>query len=202
MVAELQPLDLCLEEPLEDGVEPADLDLETGRLNPEVLGPRTRRVFLRRGREPAPTDAVRSRVTVGPGEFRPCAICGKSAPYGRSSVQDHQTKGDQPFQALIARQIQVQPPGQTPYSDFAPLRGRKVLAFSDSRQTAARLAPNLQTYSLRDVLRPLAIVGFRDLRAVKGFESALSLEDLYLAVLLAAAKLQVRLRPERTARRD
>ena len=196
MVTELHPLDLCLEEPLEDGVEPADLDLETGRLNPEVLGPRTRRVFLRRGREPAPTDAVRSRVTVGPGEFRPCAICGKSAPFGRSSVQDHQTKGDQPFQALIARQIQVQPPGQTPYSDFAPLRGRKVLAFSDSRQTAARLAPNLQTYSLRDVLRPLAIVGFRDLRAVKGFESALSLEDLYLAVLIAAAKLQVRLRPE------
>src|SRR5438067_7203663 len=33
MVAELQPLDLCLEEPLQDGIEPADLDLETGRLN-------------------------------------------------------------------------------------------------------------------------------------------------------------------------
>lgn len=65
------------------------------------------------------------------------------AGFGRSSVQDHQTKGDQPFQALVTRQIEVQPPS-APYSDFAPLRGRKVLAFSDSRQVAARLAPNLQ----------------------------------------------------------
>ena len=85
------------------------------------------------------------------------------ANFGRSSVQDHQTKGDQPFQALITRQIEVQPPGAQPSSDFAPLRGRKVLAFSDSRQTAARLAPNLQNYSMRDVLRPLIMRGWREL---------------------------------------
>jgi hypothetical protein len=53
-------------------------------------------------------------------------VCGQRAGYGRTSVQDHVTKGDQPFQALVTRQIEVQPPSRQPYSDFAPLRGRKV----------------------------------------------------------------------------
>ena len=105
------------------------------------------------------------------GEFKPCGVCGRLAGFGRSSVQDHQTKGDQPFQALVTRQIEVQPPS-APYSDFAPLRGRKVLAFSDSRQVAARLAPNLQAYSMRDVIRPLILRGWSDLAALPDRRSA------------------------------
>src|SRR5213078_14350 len=97
------------------------------------------------------------------GEFRPCAVCGEFASFGRSSVQDHQTKGDQPFQALISKQIQVQPPSAAMATRLAPLRGRKVLIFSDSRQTAARLAPNLQTYSTQDALRPLVVAGYNKL---------------------------------------
>ena len=103
-------------------------------------------------------------VDAAPGEFRPCAVCGESAAFGRSSVQDHQTKGDQPFQALITKQIQVQPPSPVPATTLAPLRGRKVLIFSDSRQTAARLAPNLQTYSTQDALRPLIFSATRGSR--------------------------------------
>lgn len=194
-VSELFPLDLCLEQPVSDEVEPADLDLITGRLNPQSLGSRTRQVFLRRDRVPAEVTEGGDR-DVSPGEFKPCGVCGKLAGYGRSSVQDHQTKGDQPFQALVSRQIEVQPPGNQPRTEFAPLRGRKVLAFSDSRQTAARLAPNLQTYSMRDVLRPLVLAGFNYLGKIDLFAGALCLEDLYLAVLLAAARLGVRLRPE------
>ncbi len=196
IVAELQTLDLCLEEPFTNDVEPADLDMVTGRLNPPLLGDRVRRVYLMKDRQAKPPQPGQFTTTTGPGEFRPCGVCGKSGSYGRSSVQDHQTKGDQPFQALITRQIQVQPPSKAVYSDFAPLRGRKVLAFSDSRQTAARLAPNLQTYSMQDVLRPLILVGFRQLQAVKSLAAPLSLEDLFLAVLIAATKLNVRLRPE------
>jgi ATP-dependent helicase YprA (DUF1998 family) len=195
-ITELAPIDLLLEEPTIEAVEPAELDLVTGRLNPERMGERVRRVFIPRDRAGDRSDDEDSFITSSAGEFRPCGVCSQRAGYGRSSVQDHQTKGDQPFQALVTRQIQVQPPSQQPYSDFAPLRGRKVLAFADSRQTAARLAPNLQTYSLQDVLRPLILRGWKELDDVDILAPMLSLEDLYLAVLIAAQLLKVRLRPE------
>lgn len=193
-VDELSPLDLLLEKPVfTDLAEPAEYDLITGRLNPQKLGSRNRQVYIRAGRsqpvtEDEPQDA-------NPGEFRPCAVCGQRASFGRTSVQDHQTKGDQPFQALIAKQIQVQPPSPVTATRLAPLRGRKVLIFSDSRQTAARLAPNLQTYSTQDAIRPLIVAGYERLsNAAAG--APLSLDDLYLGVLIAAKELGVRLRPE------
>lgn len=196
-VQELLPLDLLLEEPT-GGAEPADLDLWTGRLNPPALGEKIRRVFLRPDRlSPSDDDDGEDASTAAKlGEFKPCGVCGTTAGYGRSPVQDHQTKGDQPFQALVTRQIEVQPPGAQEYSDFAPLRGRKVLVFSDSRQTAARLAPNLQTYSMRDVLRPVILRGWRELEGIDLLAPSLSLDDLYLAVMVGSALLSVRLRPE------
>ena len=194
----LSPLDLLLEEPVFDNrVEPADYDLVTGRLNPFGLGSRTRLVYLRHDRLDPPGDEEEEN-TAAPargGEFRPCAVCGQVAAFGRSYVQDHQTKGDEPFRALVAEQVRVQHPGPVPATRFAPLRGRKVLIFSDSRQTAARLAPNLQTYSTRDVLRPLIVSGYGRL-AQSSASGFLSLEDLYLGVLTAARILNVRLRPE------
>lgn len=193
---ELSPVDLLLENPIfTDAVEPAEYDLITGRLNPHQLGVRNRQVFLRAGRSTSPDSEDGSR-SASPGEFRPCAVCGESASFGRSSVQDHQTKGDQPFQALIAKQIQVQPPSPIQATRLAPLRGRKVLIFSDSRQTAARLAPNLQTYSTQDALRPLIVSGYARLANVPIIANLLSLEDLYLGVLIAAKDMGVRLRPE------
>ncbi len=195
----LLPLDLLLEEPNPAHVvEPADYDLETGRLNPNEHGARMRRVYLRSKRDQSAVDEDGdvNRSFELRGQFAPCACCGKVASFGRSSVQDHQTKGDQPFQALVAKQIQIQPPSVAKASRFAPLRGRKVLVFSDSRQVAARLAPNLQMYSTRDSLRPLIAWGFRRLQQVSAIAPLLSLDDLYLAVLLASKKLGVRLRPE------
>jgi ATP-dependent helicase YprA (DUF1998 family) len=193
---ELAPVDLLLEKPVfVDAVEPAEYDLVTGRLNPQQLGPRNRQVYLRTGRSGSP-DAEDEPRNAAPGEFRPCAVCGESAAFGRTSVQDHQTKGDQPFQALIAKQIQVQPPNPVSATRLAPLRGRKVLIFSDSRQTAARLAPNLQTYSTQDALRPLIVSGYARLARSPIIANLLSLEDLYLGVLIAAKEMGVRLRPE------
>jgi ATP-dependent helicase YprA (DUF1998 family) len=197
VVGELQPIDLCLENPMRDTVEPADLDLVTGRLNPDRLEGRFRQVFLIRDRgttEPPGDDEEPPEIRSG--EFKPCGVCGKRAGFNRSYVQDHQTKGDEPFQALVTRQVAVQSPGQQARSDFAPLRGRKVLAFSDSRQVAARLAPNLQMYSMRDVLRPLLLAGMNTLDGVPGLSNRLTLDDLYLAVLIGARTLHVRLRPQ------
>jgi ATP-dependent helicase YprA (DUF1998 family) len=197
-IPELFALDLLLEEPTID-TELADLDLVTGCLNPNKLGERTRRVFLPRLRagEPitAETDDDESEQVDANGEFKPCGVCERSAGYGRSAVQDHQTKGDQPFQALVTRQIEVQPPSRE-YSDFAPLRGRKVLAFSDSRQVAARLAPNLQTYSMRDVIRPLILRGWAELEAQPTIQGQLSLQHMFLATMVGAKMLSARLQPE------
>lgn len=195
----LLPIDLLLEQPAhDDGAEPADYDLETGQLNPLSPGPRMRTVFIRQDRLTDTADDENENDTSfeSRGQFTPCAVCGKTARFGRSYVQDHQTKGDQPFQALLARQIQIQPPGPQEATPFAPLRGRKVLAFSDSRQVAARLAPNLQMYSERDSLRPLIISGFNWLKEQDAIRPHLNLDDLYFGVLLASKRLNVRLRPE------
>ena len=195
----LLALDLLLETPaLEDMTEPADYDLETGRLNPPALGSRVRTVFIRGARvsDSMDEDDEEPGAIEARGQFIKCAVCNKTARYGRSYVQDHQTKGDQPFQALVAQQIQIQPPAPVEPTRFAPLQGRKVLAFSDSRQVAARLAPNLQMYSVRDSLRPLIAYGYRRLQGVPAFGLNLGLDDLYLAVLLASKELNVRLRPE------
>ncbi|MEH0843120.1 DEAD/DEAH box helicase [Micromonospora sp. CPCC 205711] len=198
-ISELQPLDLLLEAPVEHNVEPADIDLVTGRLNPDELGERNRAVFLPtpRAGEAIIGDEDEDEDEAGAsGQFTPCGVCGQRAGFGRSSVQDHQTKGDQPFQALVTRQLEVQPAGAQEYSDFAPLRGRKVLAFSDSRQVAARLAPNLQTYSMRDAIRPLVLRGWQELSTQPMLASVLSLEQMYLAAMVGARLLSVRLRPE------
>lgn len=199
-VSELSPLDLLLEPPVGSAeVESAELDLLTGRLNPEYEGDRMRGVYLPRNRtgDTAPGgDEDTEGDTFASGEFKPCGVCGQKAGYGRSSVQDHQTKGDQPFQALITRQIEVQPPGAAAATDFAPLQGRKVLAFSDSRQVAARLAPNLQTYAMRDVIRPLIMRGWTDLASQPVFGKQMSLDKLVLAAMVGARRLGARLRPE------
>ena len=194
VVDELAPLDLLLEDPVfEEDVEPAEYDLDTGRLNPQRLGSRNRQVYLRGDRLAVAEDEPHAARR---GEFRPCAVCGQSAAFGRSSVQDHQTKGDQPFQALITKQVEVQPPSPVAATKLAPHRGRKVLIFSDSRQMAARLAPNIQTYSTQDALRPLIVSGYDQLLRSPAVAEVLSLEDLYLAVMIAAQTMGVRLRPE------
>src|SRR5258708_31442820 len=51
-------------------------------------------------------------------------------------------------------------------------------------------------YSTRDSLRSLIAWGYQRLQAVSLLHPLLSLDDLYLAILLASKKLNVRLRPE------
>ncbi len=195
---ELNPIDLLLEadDVLDKGsIKPAEYDLVTGRLNPDKLGNRYRQVYLCADRAVHLRDTGEQRRS-SPGQFMPCAVCGQNAPFGRSPVQDHETKGDQPFQALIAKQLQVQPPNKNQGTRLAPLRGRKVLIFSDSRQTAARLAPNLQKYSILDAMRPLVVSGYSCLKGDPKVAQLLSLDDLYLGILVAAKNMNVRLRPE------
>lgn len=204
-----QPLDLMLETPgnPSQGLA-ANLDLTSGLINPDKLSDRTRVVYLRpqalslAAAKPDDeadddgNDGDDGSVGAAPGQFVPCGCCGRSVRGGKASVQDHVTKGDQPFQALVSAQIRVQPPSPTKATEFAPLRGRKVLVFSDSRQVAARLAPALQVFSLRDTLRALLPLGYRMLGEDPFFAKSLVLDNAWLAVVVAAHRLGVRLRPE------
>lgn len=195
---ELTAVDVLLEEPT-FAARAVELDLVGGRVDPVSAGERMRIVYLRpdaAAEDDEETAADPSRR----GEFRPCGVCGGSETFGRSSVQDHLTKGDQPFLALISQQLRIQPPSRSP-SKFAPLGGRKVLVFSDSRQTAARLAPSLQSDSMRDVLRPLVVAGVRQIHETLASEEELaaahsSLESLYSALLVGVGALGGRIRPE------
>lgn len=204
-----QPLDLMLEKPPKAELgRPADYDLVSGLLNPDTLSARKRRVYLR----PQASDLAQAADasdeedegdegddgsgTAGGGQFVPCGCCERMVRGGKASVQDHVTKGDQPFQALVSAQIRVQPPGPMKETEFAPLRGRKVLVFSDSRQVAARLAPALQVFSLKDTLRALLPLGYRMLLGDPLFAKMLVLDHAFIAVVVAAHRLGVRLRPE------
>ncbi len=193
---ELEPLDLLLMEPVfKDIVTPVLFDIETGRLDPPESSASCRLLYIVADRH-ATVETIDGSGKARPGQFRPCAICKGEDKYGRSKVKDHQTKGDQPFQALITKQIQVQPSSNDVATAFAPLRGRKVLIFSDSRQTAARLAPIIQTLSTRDALRPLIIYGYNKLTKASGNNPYISLEHVYMSVLIAAKILEVRVRHE------
>ncbi len=81
-------------------------------------------------------------------------------------------------------------------SDFAPLRGRKVLIFSDSRQMAARLAPTLQTFSLRDTVRSLVPAGLKILGDPELLGNKVTLDCTFAGLMVAAQKHRVRIRPE------
>ena len=190
----MNALDILLEEPTkEEFARARHYDLVTGQINSDyALASKHRTVFIPPIKSAPPADKAQRGAR--PGQFAPCACCNKAAGHQLSSVQDHQTKGDQPFQALLGSQLRIQPPGPQKQSAFAPLRGRKVLIFSDSRQVAARLAASLQSYSLNDAVRALLPVGYEILRQDPDFH-ALTLNHSYLAVLLAGHKLGVRLRP-------
>jgi hypothetical protein len=195
VVLPLQPVDILIGTPRSsDTAVPATLDLVTGEIDAMQPTARTRRVYLApRGRtNHSDDDDDESSATI-PGIFSHCGACSRPSSTSDSPVQDHETKGDQPMQMLVARQLRLQPPGPQKATPLAPLRGRKVLVFSDSRQVAARLAPSLQLYSARDAIRVAIVVGWHTLS--RG-PDPLTLEDLYAATLVGAHLLGVRLRPE------
>lgn len=173
----VEPIHICLEDPMPQRsgtVRPAFLDLSSGRI--DGSGSFIREVWL--------------PPHMGPKLFDACPRCeAASGPNKSAGISDLQTKGEQPFLELISVQVLEQPP--RPHVR-TPLQGRKALVFSDGRQTASRLAGTLKTFSFRDSLRPLLLVGMAALRHPAYRPS---LDDAPLAIALGAARHQVRLRP-------
>ena len=208
------PTDILLVEPIDShgiDVQPLIISETTGAISSESHKDGYREIFIPVPPDDSDTDVSKgsddsgsdddededSRATKDGLVFLKCPICTQTASYGRSPIQDHQTKGDEPFEALVEAQISLQAPNPflkaTP--EFAPLRGRKVLTFSDSRQVAARLAPKLRTHSMQDSQRPLLVYGYKDLQKIKG-EAELTLDFAAPAVLLAAERFNVHIAPE------
>ena len=193
VVIELQPIDVLLETPSPGGRDrPIDFDVETGRVNPRMLTERAIAASISAVDESDDDDDPSPQA----GLYYPCGVCRQTTNFNRTTVQDHQTKGDQPFQAVVTKQIAAQPPGPVRDLNFAPLRGRKVLIFSDSRQMAARLAPNLQRYSAADAVRPALVYGWKELSDDSTVADYLNLNDTYLAIVLGSIRLGLRIRPE------
>lgn len=200
----LHPIDILLQEPddsMLSKVEPREFDLVTGRIDTSGTSERWRLVYIydleNDGNSDAEEDGEDDEESdAEPRQFRRCGVCNSNGIFGHSPVMDHQTKGDQPFSALVNEQIQVQYPNPAVRrSKFNSLRGRKVLGFSDSRQQAARLAPKISEYSSQDTLRPLALVGFERLRAIPEISNFISLDHLYLAAQLGSIILDGRMPP-------
>jgi ATP-dependent helicase YprA (DUF1998 family) len=145
-------------------------------------------------------DETRRPRAVRAGQFYPCPRCLGAGL--RSTVQDHITKGVQPFAALVQRQLAVQrahvPPDETSEERsrrlrFAPLEGRKVLVFSDSRQRAAQLSIDLNGFASRDAARAVLLAGWRELAATRG-EKKMSLAVLKAAFIVGENRLGSRIR--------
>lgn len=184
------PIHLCLEDPADHESEDntnrcREMNLEplTGRLWPNAgTSDRVRPVYI-------PLEAPVGERKAG--LFDVCPKCRDRT----SGISDMATKGDEPFQHLVAAQLMSQPP--TPGNETA-LQGRKLLVFSDGRQPASRLAGKLKSNSLRDSVRPLLIHGLRYVskRWFDGDTKNVSLEHVYLSLLCGAHTQKIELRPQ------
>lgn len=174
-------IDMLLDNPSdEQGAPSVDLrylDLDTGKLAFSETA-NSRLVFIKsldsnstndddvNADEDIDVDADAPDEVVAPDDrraFIPCGVCNSPKAYGKTSIQNHQTSGDEPFLALAREQILIQPPNLklVNVKQFAPLLGRKVLAFSDSRQVAAKLSQKLSNAELNDLVRPLLFSGLK-----------------------------------------
>ena len=122
--------------------------------------------------------------------FPRCPMCQPPESRARSRISDFETRGEQPFTALIEAQFAEQPPQKN--DPHLPNRGRKVLVFSDGRQKAARLAPALEYSHSRDLFRQVMALGIDALEKENGRPA---LGNLYPAILWVSRQKGIDLFP-------
>lgn len=118
-----------------------------------------------------------------PTSWTKCPSCGiyeQRRRGGRTKIQDLGTKGEPIFANLIRTTFELQP--NDPDKEELPNEGKKLLAFSDGRQKAARLARDLQQNVEND--------SFREVLAdvVSNYPSESSLDSLFPAFTIYCKK--------------
>lgn len=136
----------------------------------------------------------------------PCPRCGlRPTPSGRNAIEPMRTTGAQSFATLVEHAFRLQPPRFdeevdapsaptaaeddwfTPVETTAaakpprlnPNRGRKALTFSDSRQSAARLAGDLVFLHYRDLFRQLILANLAANRAAQPVAASALIDGVY-----------------------
>lgn len=124
--------------------------------------------------------------------FNKCPHCDKN----NLHVTDFSTKGNEPFFHLVSEQLHIQPPTMTDKKDIerTPNEGRKVLLFSDSRQTAATLAKDLTKAADDEAIKKAIPIAARNLMDwCEENDEKPSLKYLYVFLLEVCYKYNLKL---------
>ena len=119
--------------------------------------------------------------------FKKCPHCGKAFKF--ISLHDFKVKGNIPFYSLIRSQFESQPMIKKP-NHFAPNGGRKILLFSDSRQSAAVLARDMTKISDIESFRKTIFLAME--KVLKENENEVPLSSLYPAFLEVCVEQNLR----------
>lgn len=124
--------------------------------------------------------------------FSKCPHCDKN----NLHITNFATKGNEPFFHLVSEQLHIQSPTMTDRKDIerTPNEGRKVLLFSDSRQTAATLAKDLTKAADDEAIKKAIPIAARNLvEWCEDNDEKPSLKYLYVFLLEVCYKYNLKL---------
>ena len=157
--------------------EVAYFDFKSGKLYPRSVNPETCIKVLK--------SAVLDERGI---TFRECPKCGKSFRF--LQLSDFKVKGNIPFYNITKAQFDAQPITKKP-SKYLPNGGKKVLLFSDSRQSAAILARDMTKIADLDSFRRAIYMAMQKIYGA-GDDEEIPMSCLYPAFLQVAAENKLR----------
>lgn len=120
--------------------------------------------------------------------FRKCPKCGK--PFRFIGLSDFKVKGNLPFYNITKAQFDAQPMTKEP-NKYIPNGGKKVLLFSDSRQSAAILARDMTKIADTDSFRRAIFLALQKVYLSEG-NNDIPMSCLYPAFLEVALEKKLR----------
>ena len=120
--------------------------------------------------------------------FKKCPKCGK--PFRFIGLTDFKVKGNLPFYNITKAQFDAQPMVKKP-SKYIPNGGKKVLLFSDSRQSAAILARDMTKIADADSFRRAIYLALQKVYLSNG-ENEIPMSCLYPAFLEVSIEKKLR----------